>query len=157
MNIAATHLYDTDFYGWIQNQAAMLRNRDFAALDLDNLIEEVESMGKSEKRELESRIELLLMHLLKWQYQPSFRGASWEATIIEQRKRVAKHLRENPSLKGNLAEAYKETYSYAVLEAVKETGLHKSTFPTECPWTFDQAMDDDFWPEACHSPYSATK
>jgi len=148
MNTASSRLYDTDFYGWIQQQANTLRAGNFAALDLDNLLEEIESMGKSEKRELESRMELLLMHLLKWWFQPERRSASWEATIIEQRKRVAKHLRENPSLKNVLADTYEEAYDYAVLAAVKETDMDKTTFPAECPWTFEQAMDADFWPQA---------
>jgi len=148
MNTAAAQLYETDFYGWIQRQADALHLRDFAALDLDNLIEEIESMGRSEKRELESRIELLLMHLLKWVYQPMHRSNSWQATIKEQRRRVADHLGENPSLKSALSETYKKTYRYAVLGAIKETGIGEAAFPSECPWTFAQAMDDDFWPEA---------
>jgi len=148
MNTASTQRYETDFYGWIQRQAATLRARDFAALDLDNLIEEIESMGKSEKRELESRLELLLMHLLNWQYQPERRGASWRLTIEGQRDHIADHIDENPSLKGALPETYKKAYRYAITSAALETGLRKSTFPAECPWAFDQAMDADFWPDA---------
>jgi len=152
MNLATapstTTLYDTDFYGWIQSQLAALRAGKLGELDLQHLIEEVDSMGKSEKRELESRLELLLTHLLKWQFQPERRGSSWQATIKEQRRRVAKHLRENPSLQSLVADTYAETYSYAVLTAVKETGLTESAFPAHCPWTFAQAMDADFWPDA---------
>jgi len=148
MNTASARLYETDFYGWIQQQAAALRAGNFTSLDLENLIEEIESMGKSEKRELESRLELLLMHLLKWQYQSAFRGTSWEATIEEQRDRVADHLAENPSLKGALPDTYNKAYRYAVHAAVKETGMGKAVFPSECPWTFDQAMDNGFWPDA---------
>jgi len=148
MGTATATLYKTDFYGWVQRQAAMLRGRDFADVDLDNLIEEVESMGASERRELESRLEVLLAHLLKWQFQPEQRGVSWQLTIIEQRRRIARHLRKNPSLKGVLPEAYLETYDYAVLAAAKETCLPAGTFPPECPWTFDEAVDDGFWPQA---------
>jgi len=148
MSVATATLYETDFYGWIQQQAAMLRGRDFADVDLDNLIEEVESMGASERRELESRLETLLAHLLKWQFQPQRRGTSWQLTIIEQRKRIARHLNKNPSLKGVLPETYQDTYDYAVLAAAKETCLAASTFPAQCPWSFEQAMNEDFWPEA---------
>jgi len=147
MNTATAQLYETDFYGWIQRQAETLRARNFANLDLENLIEEIESMGRSERRELESRLEVLLMHLLKWVFQPERRGASWEATIEEQRKRVVDHLRENPSLKSKLPDIYRDTYDYAVLGAFKDTGLSKSTFPKQCPWTFEQVIDDTFWPE----------
>jgi len=140
-------LYDTDFYGWIRCQLAALRTGRLADLDMENLIEEVESMGKSEKRELESRIELLLMHLLKWAYQPERRGASWEATVKAQRRRLAQHLQENPSLKSLVPDIYKKTYGYAVLDAVRETGMAESVFPATCPWTFDEATDADFWPQ----------
>jgi len=148
MSLAQTTLYETDFYGWIQQQAARLRSRNINGLDFDNLVEEIESMGRSEKRELESRLELLLMHLLKWVYQPQRRGSSWEATIVEQRDRLADHLRDNPSLKSLVPEIYDRTYRYAVTLAVKETGMGRPTFPATCPWSFDEAMDDGFWPEA---------
>jgi len=147
MSTAAARLYETDFYGWIQNQAAALRTRSLANLDFDNLVEEIESVGKSEKRELESRLESLLMHLLKWQYQPNFRSASWQITIKDQRRRIADHLEENPSLKNFVPKSHEKIYSYAVTEAAKETGMSDSTFPSECPWTFEQAMAPDFWPE----------
>jgi len=147
MSLATATLYEADFYGWTQRQADRLRARDMANLDVENLIEEIESMGRSEKRELTSRLELLLMHLLKWQYQPNFRSKSWQLTVKEQRRRVAEHLGENPSLKGMLTEAYEKAYGFAVLEAEHETGLDESVFPTRCPWTFEQAMDEGFWPE----------
>jgi len=144
MNTVTAALYETDFYGWIQQQAASLRAGKLAELDVANLIEEIESMGKREKRELESRLEVLLMHLLKWCYQPECRGSSWEASILEQRKRIDRHLKENPSLKSLVPQTYKGTYDYAVLEAVKETGMAKTAFPTLCPWTFEQTTDPNF-------------
>jgi len=143
-----TSLYDTDFYGWTQRQAEALRAGDLASLDLDNLIEEVESMGKSEKRELESRLEVLLMHLLKWRYQPNLRARGWQLTIKEQRKRIALHLKENPSLKSHIPRAYENIYDFAVIDAVKETGMDDSVFPTQCPWTFAQITDPNFLPDA---------
>jgi len=146
--MSTNQLYETDFYGWTQHQANALRAGNLAKLDLDNLIEEVESMGKSEKRELASRLEVLLTHLLKWKFQAEKRSVSWELTIEEQRKRIARHLQENPSLKSLTPETCTETYDYAVLAATKETKLHRSVFPKQCPWTFEQAMDNDFWPES---------
>jgi len=144
---ASASLYETDFYGWVQQQVAMLRGRKVNSLDFENLIEEVESMGRSEKRELESRLEVLLMHLLKWQYQPERRGKSWQLAIEGQRDRLAGHLRENPSLKGKLPACLQEAYRHAKREAIKETGLPAGTFPPECPWTFDVAINDGFWPQ----------
>jgi len=147
MSTTTATLYETDFYGWIQQQVAAIRSGNLAALDLENLKEEIESMGRSEKRELASRLELLLMHLLKWAYQPEMRGSSWEATVSEQRRKVARHLRENPSLRGALPDTYEEAYGDARLVAVRETKLPRNTFPPECPWTVEQALDDDFWPD----------
>jgi len=124
-----------------------MRAGNFASLDLDQLIDEIESMGKSEQRELENRLEVLLMHLLKWQYQPNFRSKSWQLTIKEQRKRIIRHLAKNPSLHNFAAEIYQETYEYAVLAASRETGMDEASFAPQCPWTFGQALDADFWPQ----------
>jgi len=147
VNAATAQLYETDFYGWTQHQADLLRTRKLARLDIDNLLVEVESMGKSEQRELETRLEVLLMHLLKWVFQPECRSVSWEATIKEQRKRIVDHLGKNPSLKPRIPEAHASAYGYAVLGAVKETGLHESIFPAQSPWSREQALADTFWPE----------
>ncbi|MEY3808072.1 MAG: hypothetical protein RI893_1048 [Pseudomonadota bacterium] len=138
--------YHQDFYGWTQEQAKLLREHRLDELDLENLLEEVESMGKSEKRELESRLEVLLMHLLKWHYQPNFQGKSWELTIREQRAKSIRHLKENPSLKGQLVEIFMYAYEDARLWAARETGLSLDTFPDACPWTFEQAIDPIFFP-----------
>jgi len=148
MSTATARLYETDFYGWIQHQADSMRTGNFASLDLDNLIEEIESMGKSLQRALESRLEVLLIHLIKWQFQPRLRGPSWQFTIKEQRRRIAKLLKKNPSLSSTLDEVLAEAYESAVPCASAETGLDESVFPQQCPWTFDQAMDADFWPES---------
>jgi len=147
MSTVTATLYETDFYGWTQRQADTLRAKKISDLDFENLIEEIESMGRSEQRELESRLDLLLMHLLKWQYQPNLRSKSWELTIEEQRRRIKRHLRKNPSLKSLVPESYEESYGDALLEAAKETGFSKTAFPTQCPWTFEQVIDDCFWPE----------
>jgi Domain of unknown function DUF29 len=138
--------YHQDFYGWTQEQAKLLREHRIEELDLENLLEEIESMGKSEKRELESRLELLLMHLLKWYYQPNFQGKSWELTIREQRAKSVRHLMENPSLKGKLNEVFEYAYEDARMWAARETGLSLDTFPESCPWTFEQVIAPAFFP-----------
>ena len=143
----STNLYEHDFYAWANTQAALLRARKLEAADIENIAEEIASMGRSEKRELVSRLTVLLLHLLKWQYQPERRGSSWEASIIVHRRDLQVHLDDNPSLKSKLGESIAYAYSNAAITAVGETGLPKSTFPTTCPWTFGQIMDQDFWPE----------
>jgi len=148
MNTSPNLLYENDFYGWIQHQAHTLRTRNLSDLDFEHLIEEIESMGKSEQRELASRLEILLMHLLKWQFQSNLRSVSWKLTIVEQRSRIIDHLGKNPSLKNKITEAYTDAYKYAVLTAAKETGIKRSVFPISCPWSFEQIMDESFWPQA---------
>jgi len=147
MNTATARLYETDFYGWIQSQTDAMRAGNLASLDLDHLIEEIESMGKSQQRALESRLEILLMHLLKWQFQPALKGPSWRFTIEEQRARIARLLQKNPSLASHVQDALEEAYDFAVRLAVKDTGMEKTVFPTQCPWTFEQAMHPEFWPQ----------
>ena len=142
-----TATYDQDLYTWALEQAALLRARKFDQIDLEHIIEEIEDMSKSEKRALESFLETLLMHLLKWQYQPAYQGRSWKFTIIEQRKRIHKHLKENPGLKSKLVEVIESAYEYAVSGAVRETGLAPELFPENCPWTFEIFMDETFWPD----------
>jgi len=146
MNTTPARLYETDFYGWAQHQAGVLRAGDFASLDLGNLIEEIEDMGKSRQRELESRLEILLMHLLKWQFQPKLIGSSWRSTIRVQRARLGKLLKENPSLKSRVPHVFEDAYTFVIQLAGAETGIDESTFPAQCPWTFEQVMDSDFWP-----------
>ncbi len=138
--------YESDFYGWTQQQAALLKAGQLADLDIKNLIEEVETMGRSEKQALESRLTVLLHHLLKWHYQAERRGRSWQLTIKEQRTRFTKLLRDNPSLKSQLNETLIDAYEFAVLKAAKETTLEIATFPAQCPWPLAQILDPDFYP-----------
>ncbi|MDZ5649798.1 DUF29 domain-containing protein [Nitrospirillum sp. BR 11828] len=140
-------LYEQDFYAWANEQAALLRSGQVSAADIEHIAEEIESMGKAEKRELANRLVVLLLHLLKWQYQPVRRGSSWEATIRVQRRDLAVHLQDNPSLKAKLPEAIQQAYGNALIMAADETGLPEATFPAECPWPFEQIMDAGFWPE----------
>jgi len=140
--------YDTDFYGWTQEQAGLLKAGRLAELDIDNLLEEVETMGRSEKRELDSRLTVLLLHLLKWQFQPIRRGRSWQLTIEGQRINFSETLDENPSLKAQLDTILKKAYAKSLIKASQETGLDKQTFPSSCPWTFAQILDNNFYPNA---------
>lgn len=141
-------LYDTDFYSWTQKQAELIRAGRLSELDLDNILEEIESMGRSDYRALQSRLGVLFMHLLKWQYQPERRqtGSSWERTIKEQRKQIKRILRSNPGLKHKLTDMLTEAYMDAVEDAHDETGLPTSTFPKKCPWSYEEAMNPEFWP-----------
>ena len=139
-------LYDRDFFAWSRQQAELLRAGKLAQADVDNIAEEIDSMGRTEKRELISRLSVLLLHLLKWRYQPEMRGPSWEASIRVQRNRIADHLDDNPSLKPLLPQSLASAYRDAALEAVAETGLVGSTFPTACPWTVEQVLHGGFWP-----------
>ena len=138
--------YETDFYGWAIEQAALLRTRRLNEADLDNIAEEIESMGRSEKRELVNRLAVLLAHLLKWQFQPGLHSTSWRLTLVEQRDRLAEHLRDNPSLKPMVPDIVRTAYRYARLAAQRETGLADSVFPATCPYSFDQVTDEQFWP-----------
>jgi Domain of unknown function DUF29 len=140
-------LYHQDFFAWANEQAQLLRAGKLADADIEHIAEEIESMGRSEKRELVNRLSVLLMHLLKWRFQPSARGTSWRLTIEEQRERLADHLADNPSLKAILETAIASGYRLAILGAARETGLDRDLFPVVCPWTFAQIMADDFWPE----------
>jgi hypothetical protein len=141
-------LYEQDFYAWANQQAALLRAGQLPAADIEHIAEEIESMGKTEKRELISRLTVLLLHLLKWQFQPGLRSSSWRATIRIQRDDLADHLQDNPSLKAKLDEAIASAYRKALIAAGAETGLPDSTFPNACPWRFESIMDAEFWPSA---------
>jgi hypothetical protein len=142
--------YDTDFYTWTQEQAALLREGAVAELDLANLAEEIESLGISQRHALESRLAGLLMHLLKWRYQPQKRqtSRSWFRTISEHRARIAQLQRDSPSLHRLVPDAITDAYPRARRIAGYETRLPLATFPLACPWSVEQVLSDDFWPEA---------
>ena len=139
--------YERDFYAWAIRNATLLRQGRFAELDTEHIAEELDSMGRSEKRALKSRLTVLLTHLLKWRYQPTLRSNSWRYTIREQRLAVADVLEENPSLQSQLGETLGKAYRAARLAAARETGLAEETFPATCPLSFDEAMSESFWPE----------
>ncbi len=145
-------LYDRDFYRWCLAEAralrklAALRTELPVPLDLDNLAEEIESLGKSQLRELGSRHVVLLVHLLKWRHQPQRRSRSWRSTIETQRVELQRLLRINPSLRGRRAAELTDAYADARRLAAAETGLPVDTFPETCPFTPDQVEDPEFWP-----------
>ena len=139
--------YDVDFYAWANEQGALLRSSNFSAADIENIAEEIESLGRSEKRELVSRLEILLIHLLKWQFQPKKRTKSWHSTIDEQRRRIVEHLKDNPSLKAKLRVAVETAYIFALIGAERQTRLSPKNFPTLCPYNVLQIMDHQFLPE----------
>jgi len=134
------NLYDQDFYQWTHEQAELMKAGALSRLDIPNLIEEIESMGRSEKRELRSRLTVLLMHLLKWDYQPDRRSGSCKSTINTQRMDIEFVLKDNPSLKHNLEIVIDETYRFARQRVAVETGLPESVFPLSCSYTVEQIM-----------------
>jgi Domain of unknown function DUF29 len=139
-------LYDKDFYAWTQEQASLLHSRQWSQLDLLNLIEEIESLGRQERRELINRLSVLVGHLLNWHYQPQQRTRSWVATIAIQRLEITELIKESPSLKLDLEAALQQAYLKATNLAVQETSLLKRTFPAECPYSFADILDDRFYP-----------
>lgn len=140
-------LYDTDFHAWAFEQAALLRAGKLGEADIAHIAEEIESMGRSEKRELVNRLVVLILHLLKWRHQPALRGNSWRLSVEEQRYRLADHVADNPSLKSRLDDAIRDAHRLALIEAERETGLPRTGFPAQCPWSFAELMDQEFWPE----------
>src|SRR5260370_11183378 len=133
--------HDRDFYAWSLEQAALLRAGKVAKADLDLIAEEIESMGKTEKRELVSRLTVPLVHLIKWRFQPQGRDKSWRLSIANARDEIADLINDNPSLKSVLDEVMASAYRYARRKAAIETDLGEERFPDQCPWPFAVAMD----------------
>ncbi len=142
----SSSLYEQDFYGWTQQQAKLLREGALDHLDIINLAEEIQSLGKQQRQELKNRLGILLGHLLKWQFQPNKRSKSWFVTLREQRREIGYLLAENPSLKPYLPEALHKGYQSGIDLAVRETSLNDQDFPTECPYTLDEVLDTNFFP-----------
>lgn len=139
-------LYKTDFYAWALTQAALLRKEELAELDLPNLAEELEAMGRRERRELTNRLKVLLMHLLKWQFQPDLRSRSWRNTINNQREEIVELLDDSPSLHAEIEECIASAYPRARARAQDETGLLSPVFPEGCPYSPDEILDSSFFP-----------
>jgi hypothetical protein len=141
-----TALYEKDFYGWALGQANLLRNEDYTELDIDNLVEEIEAMAKRDRRELFNRLKIILMHLLKWQYQPSHRSKSWTDTLDEQRDEIDELLEDSPSLRRDLPDLVIRAYPKAIIKPMKDTGLTSDAFPPRCEWAIEQILDPNWLP-----------
>ena len=141
-----TTLYESDYFKWLEKTLDKLRNQEYEQIDWGNLIEEIETMGRSEKNALESNLIIILLHLLKWQYQPQKQSGSWERSIIEHRRRVRRALQDSPSLKPYLVSILEGSYYEAVKQAKAETKLPLSTFPKACPYLLTSILDDQFFP-----------
>lgn len=135
-------LYEEDFYLWLQQTSQDLKNKNFDQVDLDNLIEEIETMGRSEKSALASNLRVLLMHLLKYQYQPEKRSNSWQYTIFEHRNRIQDIFENSPSLKRYYEEIFEQSYQKARKAASLETGLPLERFPAICPFSEAEILED---------------
>jgi len=144
---AAASLYDEDFAVWTAETARLLRAGRFDEVDIEHVAEEIEDMGKRDKRELHSRLTVLILHLLKWKWQPEKKSASWGSAIVTQRAELRRLFRQSPSLKAEVQDAVEDVYSDAMEGATVETGLPARTFPRKCPFTPDQILDRDFLPE----------
>ena len=138
--------YEADFYQWSLEQARLLRSGDWKAVDVEHLAEEIEDMGKGVRREWESCLKVLIVHLLKWVFQPELRGVSWQLTVQEQRDQLHELLADNPSLKNQMTASLERTYPRAVKRTALETSLMEETFPTECPFHLEDILNESFSP-----------
>jgi Domain of unknown function DUF29 len=144
--MAPGSLYDADFYAWTQEQVALLRNQQWSRVDLEHLIEEIESLGKQQRQELRNCLSILVGHLLKWHYQPQCRSQSWLATLRVQRLDIAELLEDNPNLQPYLLEALEKAYPRGRELAAGETNLPNLTFPLGCPYSLTEILDNHFYP-----------
>ena len=139
--------YTTDFHLWVQQTAQLLRERRWQEIDLEHLIEEVENLGKSERRGIASQLTRLLLHLLKWQYQPQRRSDSWLDSIADARTQIELAIKDSPSLKLYPAEQLEQSYQQARRKASKQTGMPISVFPKKCLYSLELVLDEDWLPE----------
>lgn len=141
-------LYEADYSRWLFENARLLREGRFSEADIENIAEELEDMGRSEKRAVASHLTVLLTHLLKWQYQPEHRSSSWRGSIYNARTSVEDLLRESPSLRNRVPELVTDRYRIARNNAIIETGLAEGALPLTCPYMPEQVLDPDYWPES---------
>lgn len=142
----ARSLYEADFYAWTQEQSVLLRDGDLSKIDVENILEEIETLGRQEVSELWSRLTVLAQHLLKEMYRPEMVTRDCAVTIITQRREIAWLLSDSPSLEPRLTQTFAEAYADAHKVAAAETGLPEKAFPVEPPFSYAQAMDESFWP-----------
>jgi Domain of unknown function DUF29 len=141
-----TDLHNADYVQWIESTVAKLRQQDYANVDWHHLIEEIEDMGRSERKSLKNNFIVVVLHLLKWQFQPALRGGSWAGSIVEHRRRVRDAIVDSPSLKPYLQDCYLDWYNDAARQAIAETQLSPAIFPTHCPYSLAEILDFDFLP-----------
>jgi hypothetical protein len=142
----ARDLYERDFYEWAVRNAELLRSGRLEEADIEHIAEEIEGMANRDRRELFSRLRVLLVHLLKFQFQPTKRSPSWRRTIRTQRQEIDLVLRSAPSLTDYVRECLPEVYPKALADTADETGLPEATFPATCPYSLDQVLDERFLP-----------
>jgi len=139
--------YEQDLYAWLTGNAQLLRQGRLSEIDAEHIAEELEDMGKSERRAIESYLRVLILHLLKWHYQPSLRGPSWQQSIDNARDEIERRLQDSPSLRPRLSELIAARYGNVRKNAMRETGLPLQTFSETCPFSIAQLLDEEFWPE----------
>lgn len=140
-------LYDQDFYAWTKEQARAVHNQSWDTVDVEHLGEEIESLVREQEHAVESHLANLLVHLLKWHYQPERWGQSWQQSVLVARQRIARLLKRNPSLRSRLPLLLADAYIDARALAASQTELELNIFPDQCPWTMDQLQDPGFLPE----------
>ncbi|OCR02308.1 hypothetical protein BCD67_20125 [Oscillatoriales cyanobacterium USR001] len=146
IEIKKNSLYETDYLQWIETTVEKLRSQDYSNVDWENLIEEIESMGRSDRKSFKSNLIVVLIHLLKWQFQPELRSGSWAGSIVEHRRRITDDIEDSPSLKPYLEEVLDKCYLAAIKQASAETGLALALFPQLCPYTSTEVLDGNFMP-----------
>lgn len=134
-------LYDSDYVLWLEEQVAHLRAGRLAALDVENVVEQLKALMNSQRQQLENRLEVLILHLLKWAHQPDQRSNGWRSSVAEQRAPIRRLLRDSPSLKRSLEEAAREVYPEAIERAAIETGLSEAAFPSALPYSIEQIFE----------------
>ncbi len=139
-------LYEKDYVLWAETIAQQLRSQSYDQVDWSNLIEEIEDMSRRERKALQSNLIVLLLHLLKWQFQAEMRSGSWGGSIVEHRQRIQDDLQDSPSLRSVLPEIWESAYQKAIARAIAETGLAVGTFPIDCPYQLEDVLDDGFLP-----------
>lgn len=147
MGIRNHDLHDKDFYAWAKETAQLLKEGKFSEVDVMNIAEEIEELGMSERRAVISQMSRLIAHLLKWKYQPHLRGNSWKISINQARDQILIVTDESKNLQKELPEIIQKSYKYGVKWAANEMGIELKKFPQKCPFTLEQCLDENFWPE----------
>jgi hypothetical protein len=140
--------YTKDFNHWVQQTTQSLRERRWQEIDIDRLIEEIEDLGKSERRGIASQLTRLLLHLLKWQYQPQRRSDSWLDSITDARTQIELAIQDSPSLRNYPAEQLEQSYRQARHKASRQTAIPLTVFPEACPYPIESVLTEEWLPES---------